>query len=192
MQISRSFDRNAIAELPEGPSADRVSPSAEPVGEVAVTPSPASGDDRNPNSLAHLSDEAKVIAAKEAIAVYARNKQLPSAEMLATFGELDRAKTGGSAAAVGEDLAESEFCTRLAKAIHNLPPAAISITSSPGAPANINRHAHRLSSESLSRAADQIWGANSGGSYADLVCSRAERLAEMVYRGDAAADGQRG
>lgn len=178
-EILRCLGRGSVAKLPKSASSNGVSPSAKTIGEVGVAARAAGRDNRDSNRTAHLSHEAKIIAAKHAIAVYAREKKLPSAEMLATFGELDRAKVGGGSAGVDMDFAEADSIIRTALARR-------------GAPANINRHAHRLSSESLSRAADQIWGANSGGAYADLVCSRAERLAEMVYRGDSAADRERG
>ena len=228
-KIQRCLTGGRVGKLPKSTSGDRVSPSAEPIGKIPVTPSPAGGDDRDSNSLAHLSDEAKVIAAKHAIAAYARNKQLPSAAHLALFGELDRAKASGGAAAVGVDLAKpgadkSVRWWAFKKAVRGpvaLPTsdelrrgygglecdfivfdeaANLDFTTGRwhgvkwvkrGAPANINRHAHRLSSESLSRAADQIWGAHSGAAYGDLIGSRPERLAEMIYRGDTAADRER-
>jgi hypothetical protein len=183
-EILRCLGRDGVRELPESPSSNGVSPSAKPVGEVRVTTSPASRDNRDSNRTADLSHEAKVIAAKHAIAVYAREKKLPGAEMLAAFGELDRAKASGGAAAVGVDLRPG--------ALNWVPASWMDAKWVEATPANINRHAHRLSSESLRRAADQIWIGNSGGAYADLVCSRPERLAEMVYRGDAAADGEGG
>lgn len=214
-EILRCLGRGSVAELPQSASSNRVSPSAKTVSEVGVTARAAGRDNRDSNRPADLSDEAKIIAAKHAISVYARDKKLPSAEALAIFGELDRTKAGRGAAAVGVDLAKPGadrtvrwwLAKRSAMAPVSLPTSEelcrgfggrqydfIAFDEATdlgcGAPANINRHAHRLSSESLSRAADQIWGANSSGSYADLVCSRAERLAEMVYRGDAAADGQ--
>jgi hypothetical protein len=184
VEIYRCLGRDAIGELPKSASSNGVSPSAKTVGEIAVAASPASRDNRDSNRTADLSHEAKVIAAKHAIAVYAREKKLPGAEMLAAFGELDRAKASGGAAAVGVDLRPG--------ALNWVPASWMGAKWVEATPANINRHAHRLSSESLRRAADQIWIGNSGGTYADLVCSRPERLAEMVYRGDAAADGERG
>jgi hypothetical protein len=211
-EILRCLGRGSVAELPQSASSNGVSPSAKTIGEVRVTTSPASRDNRDSNRTADLSHEAKIIAAKHAIAVYAREKKLPGAEMLAAFGELDRAKASGGVATVGVDLAkpgsdktavhvtagewqgvvwidESNMVTPkwIRDAVGDRAIGQIN-----GAPANINRHAHRLSSESLRRAADQIWIGNSGGTYADLVCSRPERLAEMVYRGDSAPDGERG
>lgn len=216
LEIEGCFQGCCVAELPQSASSNGVSPSAKTVGEVRVTASAAGRDNGNSNRMADLSHEEKIIAAKAAIAVYAREKNLPSAKTLALFGELDRAKASGGAAAVGVDLAEAGADrTVWAWASKRLEMDPVSLPTSEelcrgfggrqydfiafdeasdlgcGAPANINRHAHRLSSESLSRAADQIWSANSGGTYADLVCSRPERLAEMVYRGDAAADGER-
>lgn len=214
MEILRCLGRDGVRELPKSASSNGVSPSAKTIGEVGVTASSSGRDNRDSNRAANLSHEDKIIAAKHAIAVYAREKKLPSAEMLATFGELDRAKASGGAAAVGEDFSSfEEAAGRVESSIVRRAMALLAENDVPadeggmfamipensslarylfGAPANINRHAHRLSSESLSRAADQIWGANSGGTYADLVCSRAERLAEMVYRGDSAADRERG
>jgi hypothetical protein len=217
MEILRRLGWGGLGELPKSASSNGVSPSAKPVGEVGVTSSAAGRDNRDSNRPADLTHEEKVIAAKHAIAVYAREKKLPSAEALALFSELDGWFPRGGAAAVGVDLAKPG-ADRTARWWLGQSPAAMAPVSLPtseelcsgfggleynfiafdevtdlgcGAPANINRHAHRLSSESLSRAADQIWCANSSGSYADLVCSRAERLAEMVYRGDAAADSER-
>lgn len=207
VEILRCLGRGAVGELPKSASGNGVSPGVKTFREVGVTAGAAGRDNRDSNRTADLTHEEKIIAAKHAISVYARDKKLPSTEMLATFGELDRAKASGGAAAVGVDLAKpgadktvwwiaTDECTGLldddtlvdfADADHRIAAA----LARRGATANINRHAHRLSSESLSRAADQIWSANSGGSYADLVCSRAERLAEMVYRGDSAADRER-
>lgn len=228
-EILRCLGRGAVGELPQSASGNGVSPRVKPVSEVGVTSSAAGRDNRDSNRPADLSHEEKVIAAKHAIAVYARDKKLPSAEMLATFGELDRAKASGGAAAVGVDIAKpgadkSVRWWAFKKAVRGpvALPASDELLHGYGGlecdfvvfdeaadfdistrrwhgvkwvqatPANINRHAHRLSSESLGRAADQIWGAHSGGSYADLVCSRAERLAEMACRGDSATDGEWG
>lgn len=168
-EILRCLGRDAVGKLPEGAGGNRVSPRAEPIGEIPVTPSPASGDDRDSNSLAHLSDEAKVIAAKEAIATYARKKQLPSAAHLALFGELDGKAAGNKRAQSIVDMIR-------------MPGPDIDID-------DIDRNDHSLSAEPLSRAIDQIWVRENGGPYADLVCSRAERLAEMVWRAEAATDG---
>jgi hypothetical protein len=187
-EILRRLNRHGVRELPKSASSNGVSPSAKTIGEVGVTSSAAGRDNGDTHRTANLSHEEKIIAAKEAIAVYAREKNLPSAEMLATFGELDRAKASGGAAAVGVDLPATSG-RLLASCVVGRWNGVKWIEA---APANINRHAHRLSSESLGRAADQIWSANSGGTYADLVCSRPERLADMVYRGDSAADGERG
>lgn len=169
-EILRCLGRDAVGKLPKSPSSDRVSPRAEPIGKIPVTPSPASGDDRNPNSLAHLSDEAKVIAAKEAVAAYGRNKQLPSASVSALFRELDGKAAGNKGAAPKHAWQGVKWVVV----------------------DDINRNDHSLSTEPLSRAIDQIWVRENSGSYADLVSSRAERLAEMVCRGDSAADGERG
>ncbi len=175
-EIEGCFQGSRIAKLPKSPSSNSVSPSAEPIGKIPVTPSPASGDDRNPNGLAHLSDETKVIAAKEAIAAYARNKQLPSAAHLALFGELDGKAAGNKGPGLGQAgwMPAPAWHAQIDRLFDD-----------------IKRNNHSLSAEPLSRAIDQIWVRENGGSYADLVCSRAERLAEMVYRGDAAADRER-
>jgi hypothetical protein len=176
-EILRCLGRGSVAELPESACGDSVRACGETLREIVVAARPAGRDNRDSNRTADLSHEAKVIAAKHAIAVYAREKNLPGAEMLALFRELDGGEDGGTAPAVGVDLR----------------PGAVNFAfADRGATAHINRHAHRLSSESLRRAADQIWIGNSGGTYADLVCSRPERLAEMVYRGDSAPDGERG
>src|SRR3989304_2408075 len=179
-EILRCLGRGAIRELPQGASSNGVSPSVKPSGEVGVTSGAASGDNRNPNGLAHLSNEAKVIAAKAAIAAYGREKKLPSAEALALFGELDRAKASRGAAAVDDDVRAARV-KKLSRTVAYLL-----------SPAHIKRHAHRLSSEALSRAADQAWVTNSGGAYRDLVSAAPQRLAEMVYRGDSAPNGKRG
>lgn len=235
--------RGCIAELPEGTGGNRVSPRAEPIGKIPVTPSPAGGDDRNPNSLAHLSDEAKVVAAKEAVAAYARNKQLPSAAHLALFGELDGKRAGNkgsdepptsgrlrSAFSVGKwggiRWVATDFAApgadKTVAAIRradgsivatNLPAGTVVATAigdkfasftvlrdatgeteifSARIVDDIKRNDHSLSAEPLSRAIDQIWVRENGRPYADLIGSRAERLAEMVCRGDSAADGERG
>ena len=174
-EILRCLGRGGVAKLPQSASGNGVSPRAKPVSEVGIAPSPASGNDRNPNGLAHLSNEAKIIAAKEAIAAYARNKQLPSAEHLALFGELDGKRAGNKGANPRiEELRASADWSDLDFAAH------------------IKRNNNRLSAEPLSRAIDQLWVRENGGSYADLISSRSERLAEMVCRGDSAADGERG
>lgn len=163
-----------VTELPQSASSNGVSPRAKPVSEVGIAPSPASGDDRDSNGLAHLSDEAKVIAAKEAIAAYARKKQLPSPAHLALFGELDGKRAGNK---------RPRYSISPAEAARLLRGDFID---------DIHRNDHGLASEPLGRAIDQIWVRENGGSYADLISSRSERLAEMVNRGDSAADGERG
>ena len=178
VEILRCLGRDAVGKLPKSPSSDSVRAGAEPIGEIPVTPRPASGDDRNPNGLAHLSDEAKVVSAKQAIAAYARNKQLPSAAHLALFGELDGKRAGNK----GPGLGQAGWMPDPAPAWH----AQIDRLF------DIKRNDHSLSAEPLSRAIDQIWVRENGGAYADLIGSRAERLAEMVRRGDSAADGERG
>jgi hypothetical protein len=166
-KMQRCLKGCGVSELPKSPGGDSVRASAESIGEIPVTPSPASGDDRNPNSLAHLSDEAKVIAAKHAIAAYGRNKQLPSASVSALFRELDGKAAGNKGAAPKHAWQGVKWVVV----------------------DDINRNDHSLSTEPLSRAIDQIWVRENSGSYADLVSSRAERLAEMVCRTEAAADG---
>jgi len=168
-EILRCLGRDCVRELPQSASGNGVSPRAKTVGEIAVTPRPASGDHRDADSLAHLSDEAKVIAAKEAIAAYARKKQLPSAAHLAVFRELDSKRAGNK----GRGLTVKD-CLK-AKALLDAD--------------DIDRYHHSLSAEPLSRAIDQIWVRENGGAYADLISSRSERLAEMVCRSEAAADG---
>lgn len=164
-EILRCLGRDRVRELPKSASSNGVSPSTKTIGEVAIAACAAGRDNRNPNSLAHLSYEAKVIAAKEAIAAYARNKQLPSAAHLALFREIDYARA----------------CNDSSHRAWNAPVID-----------DIKRNDHSLSAEPLSRAIDQIWVRESSGSYADLISSRAERLAELVCRGDSAADGERG
>lgn len=173
-EIESRLSGDAVSELPQSASSNGVSPGAKPVSEVGIAPRPASGDDRNPNSLAHLSDEAKVIAAKEAIAAYARKKQLPSAAHLALFGELDGKRAGNKGRPWNPGKARLAACAA-GRAVND-----------------IDRNHHGLSAEPLGRAIDQIWVRENGGAYADLISSRSERLAEMVNRGDAAADGERG
>lgn len=173
-EILRCLGRDAVRELPEGTGGDRVRASTKPVSEVGIAPRPASGDNRDSNSLTHLSDEAKVIAAKEAIAAYARKKQLPSAAHLALFGELDSKRAGNK---------RPRYSISPAEAARLLRGDFID---------DIHRNDHSLASEPLSRAIDQIWVRENGGAYADLISSRSERLAEMVNRGDSAADGERG
>jgi len=176
-EILRCLGRDTVRELPEGTGGNGVSPRAKPVSEVGIAPRPASGDDRNPNSLAHLSDEAKVIAAKEAIAAYARKKQLPSAAHLALFGELDGKRAGNKRPGLGQAgwMPAPAWHAQIDRLFDD-----------------IHRNHHGLASEPLGRAIDQIWVRENGGSYADLISSRSERLAEMVNRGDSAADGERG
>lgn len=173
-KIQRCLTGGRITELPKSPSGDRVSPRAETIGKIPVTSSAAGRDNRDSNSLAHLSDEAKVIAAKEAIAAYARNKQLPSAAHLALFGELDGKRAGNKGPGLGQAgwMPAPAWHAQIDRLFDD-----------------IKRNDHRLSAEPLSRAIDQIWVRENGGAYADLVCSRAERLAEMVCRTEAAADG---
>jgi len=240
-EILRCLGRGGITELPKSTSGDRVRASAEPIGKIPVTPSPAGGDDRDSNSLAHLSDEAKVIAAKHAIAAYARNKQLPSAAHLALFGELDGKRAGNkgsdepptsgrlrSAFSVGKwggiRWVATDFAApgadKTVAAIRradgsivatNLPAGTVVATAigdkfasftvlrdatgeteifSARIVDDIKRNDHSLSAEPLGRAVDQVWVRENGGAYADLISSRAERLAEMVCRGDSTADGE--
>ena len=226
-EILRRLGRGGVAELPEGTGGDRVRSGPKPVSEVGIAPRPASGDNRDSNSLTHLSDEAKVIAAKEAIAAYARKKQLPSAAHLALFGELDGKRAGNKGAGAHPRIHAVDFAqpgadrnivaTRRSDGsvvVSGLPAGTmfsaeingdvIHIRHSPDDRPNwtdahmphiiddIDRNHHGLASEPLSRAIDQIWVRENGGAYADLISSRSERLAEMVNRGDSAADGERG
>lgn len=228
-EILRCLGRDTVRELPQSASSNGVSPRAKPVSEVGVTPRPTGSDDRNPHSLAHLSDEAKVIAAKEAIAAYARKKQLPSPAHLALFGELDGKRAGNKGAsarvcavdfaAPGSDKTIVAIRRRDGSiAVSGLPAGTLlsavvgkdtvrishRADDRPGQFKNwvsehwltiiddIDRNDHSLASEPLSRAIDQIWVRENGGAYADLISSRSERLAEMVNRGDSAADGERG
>lgn len=163
-EILRRLGWNRVRELPKSTGSDGVSPGAETVGEIGVTARAAGRDNRDSDRPADLSDEAKIIAAKAAIAAYGRDKQLPGAATLALFGELDYARACNDSS-------------------HRAWDAPVFY--------DIERNDHSLSAEPLSRAIDQIWIRENGGAYADLVCSRAERLAEMVYRGNAAADGER-
>lgn len=165
-EILRCLGRGCVAKLPQSPGGDRVRAGAETIGKIPVTPSPAPRGDRDANSFAHLSDEAKVIAAKHAIAAYARNKQLPSAAHLALFGELDDKAAGNKGAAPKHAWQGVKWVVV----------------------DDIKRNDHSLSAEPLSRAIDQIWVRENSGSYADLIGSRAERIAEVINATDAAAD----
>jgi len=167
-EILRCLGWGGVGELPESACCDSMRASAKPIGEIGIAPSPASGNDRDSNSLAHLSDEAKIVAAKQAVAAYARNKQLPSAEHLAVFRELDSKAAGNKGA------------SRVWRGFKF-----VQID-------NIDRNDHSLSSESLGRACDQVWIGENAAPYRHLVCTGAERLAEVIRRGDAAADGERG
>lgn len=163
MEILRCLGWDSVAELPQSASGNGVSPSAKAVGEIGVAPGAASGNDRNPDGFAHLSNEAKIIAAKAAIARYAREKKLPSAEHLALFRELD------------SHFPRNKGSRRSGIAMLD----------------DIDRNDHSLSSESLGRAADQAWIREGGAPYRHLIGTAAQRLAEVVNAGDAAADGER-
>ena len=229
MEILSRLGRDTVRELPKSASGNGVSPGTKPVSEVGIAPRPASSDNRDSNSLAHLSDEAKVIAAKEAIAAYARKKQLPSAAHLALFRELDGKLAGNKGAsarvcavdfaAPGSDKTIVAIRRRDGSiAVSGLPAGTLlgavvgkdtvrishRADDRPGQFKNwvsehwltivddIDRNHHSLSAEPLGRAIDQLWVRENGGAYADLISSRSERLAEMVNRGDSAADGERG
>jgi hypothetical protein len=165
-EILRRLGRGGVGELPQSASSNGVSPSVKTVGEIGVTPGAAARSDRNPNRFAHLSDEAKVIAAKAAIAAYGRDKNLPAASALALFRELDGKRAGNKRAGAKHAWSSFKF---------------VEVS-------NIHGNDHSLSAEPLSRAIDQIWVRENGGAYADLVCSRAERLAEVANAGDPAAN----
>jgi hypothetical protein len=172
MEILRCLGRGGVSELPQSASSNGVSPSVKTAGEVGVTPGAASGDNGNPDRFAHLSDEAKIIAAKAAIAAYGREKKLPSASHLALFRELDSLPPKHKRGEIRQ-------------------PGLYRMLTG-GFPGDIDRHDHSLSSESLGRACDQMRVGEGSGSYRDLVSAAPQRLAEMVYRGDSAANGKRG
>ncbi len=147
---------------PEGGCSHCVRAFEESRAEVLKASGAAICHDRNSNSGGNAADQREIVAAHAAIAAYARDKKLPGAEMLATFGKLDTIKANNRlGAAVGHD---------------------------PVVP-DIDRHRHALSSEPLRRAANQLWSSNGGRAYSDFVGTAAQREIEMLDCGDAAADG---
>lgn len=124
--------------------------------QVFVTSGATGGDNRDTNSSTDELDQLKIITAKAAIAAYARDKKLPSAEQLAAFRELDDVRSPNKAlrAAMRESIKDVLD--------------------------EINGNRHCLSSESLRRAGDQIRIAQSSGPYRDFVGAATQQLTDMI------------
>jgi hypothetical protein len=161
VEILRCLGRYRVGKLPEGAGGDRVSASAEPVGKVGVTASPASGDNRDAHLTAEQAKELKIKTAKAAIAAYARDKKLPSAEQLAAFRELDDARSVNKNPVRRKSLMEiaNEALRRIGE---------------------VDGDCDGLASEALSSAADEIWFAQSSGPYRDFVGAATQQLTEMI------------
>jgi hypothetical protein len=175
-----------------------VSPGTERVEHVIGAPCAAAGHDRNTDCPADLTHEEKVVAAKAAIAAYARDKKLPGAKDLALFRELDEARqapktvVGVDTAKPGDEAVVAVNVERPGRDIFIFDEASRHIsgvyrtTMKIGRAdrrwrsVEIERDNDRLSSEALGRAADQLRRAQGGHSYADFVGTREQRLAEVL------------
>jgi hypothetical protein len=157
VEILRCLGRYRVGKLPQSASGNGVSPDVETVGKVGVAPSPASSDNRDAHLTAEQAKELKIVAAKAAIAAYARDKKLPSAEQLAAFRELDDVRSPNKA--LGAALRAS-IRAEVIKEIY--------------------RDRHSLSSEALGRATDQIRISQSSGPYRDFVGAATQQLTEMI------------
>lgn len=169
-EIKRCLGWDEVRKLPQSPGGDRVRAISEAIGQIGTAPRPTSSHDRNADSGGNLTNEAKIVAAKAAIAAYARDKKLPSAEMLATFGELDRPRA--ERRLIDAEVRKGVKAAMLAVVNH------------------VNGDCHSLASEALSRAADQSGVTDRGGAYRDFIGAAAQGFAKMIDAGDAAADGQ--
>lgn len=154
-----------VAPVPNGPTGHSVSASPEPISKVADAAGPAIGDNGDANSGGDGGDRLKVVAAHEAIAAYAREKKLPSAEVRATFGELDTAKANDRLrAAASGNLTVADIVRAMAILDAN----------------EVDGDRHSLASEPLGRAIDQLWGAQRGRTYCDLVGTGQHRVTDML------------
>jgi hypothetical protein len=157
-----------ISELPERASSDTMSPGAYSSKEIAVPGRAAIGDHRDRNRPADVAKQIDIVAAKAAIAEYARNKKLPSAEMFVAFRRLDDK-------AAAKRTGDAELRAKIRAAIV----------------AEIDRDRDRLSSEALGRAADQIGIAESGRPHRDFIGAAAQGFAEVLDAGNTPAHRKR-
>jgi hypothetical protein len=142
---------SGVGELPEGAGSNCMGSGMYTTRKVSVTPSTATGDNGNPKRLADLSYEGKVKAAKEAVAAYAREKKLPSPEMLALFRELD----------------DERACQRMMDAPF------VDLVEV------VDGDRHSLASAALGRAVNQVRGFESGGPDRDFIGAAAQRFTKM-------------
>jgi hypothetical protein len=191
-EIKRKLAGSGPRPLEQSPRRHRMGASAKRVYHMERAASAASRNNGNADRPTHLTHEQKIVAAKAAIAAYARDKKLPSAEQLAAFRELDEAaKAAKPVVAVAPAVPGGNrtvfFFEDPVRDI-NLAPGGLvwSSNQNPGAwidrASIIERDNHSLSSEALGRAADQLGASQSGRSYADLVGTREQRLAEVLDR----------
>jgi hypothetical protein len=191
-----------VSELPHRARCNSVGTMAYSMSEIAVTPRPASGNNRNPRRLSDLSYEEKVVAAKESVAAYTRDKKLPSAEMLALYRELDgirTAKKWTGAGAVGRvdqlgnltisGLPEGELVNwtteplrvRATSIVINFRPKGGELKSALiPIVYDVDGNRHGLTSEALSRAADKVGGFERGGPNRDFIGAAAQSFAKML------------
>jgi hypothetical protein len=167
-EIFACLHGRSVRELPECASSDTMAPGAYRSQEIAVPGRAAIGDHRDRDRPADVAKQIDVVAAKAAIAEYARNKQLPSPEMLAAFRELDRAATLKRAA-------NADLRVKITNAVREA----------------VKGHRDGLSSEALGRAADQIGIAEGGRPHRDFIGAAAQSFAEVLDAGDAPAHRKR-
>jgi hypothetical protein len=163
VEVLRCLTGGRISKLPERPGGHSMGPGTNAVGEVGIASGAAIGNDGNAHRGTHLTHEAKVIAAKAALAAYARDKQLPSAEQLAAFRELDSVRAAKKGTVIRQTLHFDD----------------------------VESNRDRLASEALGRAADQAVIAERGGAHRDFIGAAAQGFAEMLDAGDAPAHRKR-
>ena len=144
-----------VSELPHRACCHTMGTMAYRMSEIPVASRPASGNNGNPRRLSDLSYEEKVVAAKEAVAAYTRDKKLPSAEMLALYRELDGIRAGHKRTGVN-----------LATAFGN--------------GNDVQSNSDRLASEALGRAVDKVGGFERGGPQRDFIGAAAQSFTNML------------
>lgn len=158
-----------VGKLPERSRCDRMGAGAYRLTEVFAAPRSAIGNDRDGNCRTDVAKKIDVVAAKAAIAAYARDKKLPRPEMLAAFRDLDDARSPNKAA-------NATLRTNIKAAVRDA----------------VNRDRHSLSAEALGRAADQIGIAEGGRPHRDFIGAAAQGFAEVLDTGDAPTHRKRG
>lgn len=168
-EIIRCLSGGRFSKLPEGAGGNRVSASPDAGGKISVTSSPTISNNRNGNSARHIPDQLDVVSAKAAIAAYARDKKLPGSVSLAQLRELD------DAAAAKKGVPRPNLADTIKGVMLDV----------------IKSNRDSLSSESLSRAINQLNVAEDSGAHRDFIGAAAQGFAEMLDAGDASADSKR-